>query len=743
MIACKYEDRLYYNPSNGYTVAVYSTEEAEKVQEEAVRSSFGGTVQFTVVGMELPCLEHVEIEMEGKWEKSQKFGYQMKADWFRVTLPKSREGIIGYLSSGLVKGIGPVMANEIVKRFGTDTFQVFDSDPERLLVIKGITEPKLEEIMKSYHDSAEIRELMAYLAPYKVTPKKAEKIKEHFGLEAVRIVKENPYRLCEIKGFGFLTVDPIARSSRGFCPDDPFRIKAALQYVLKEAEKEGHLYLDRKKIMNQAERLLNKGFGPGTVGRNRVIISGNELVLKDKILEADGNAIYLKENRKAEQEAAYHLIRLMKEQGKSYDIEEELAEAQAECGLVLAEKQKEAVRMVFKSPVSIITGGPGKGKTTVLKIILQIFEKLEKNQSILLCAPTGRARKRLSESTGYPALTIHKALYLTGEEEEDQEGGDCLEEDFVIADEFTMSDMKLSSLLFSRIESGARLVLVGDVDQLPSVGPGNVFKELIESGVIPVTVLDVFFRQAKDSRIVLNADLINKGKHNLVFGEDFRFVPVETPEEAADKIEQIYKTELEAHKNSPDEVQVLSPLRVNTQAGVIALNKRLRETANPFAMEKSEWKTGSVLFRLGDKVMQTKNTEEISNGDIGVASEIGYSQSGDRQMTVNFGELQRNYSEEDLSILEHAYAISVHKSQGGEYPVVILPVLTCFFPMLKRNVYYTAITRAKNKVYLVGSKKALNIAIASSDVGKRNTMLAWRIQQEAKLVGYHTKKEAA
>ena len=740
---CKFEHRQYVNPSNGYTVATYRSGELSQVPEAGIKMDYGTEVVFTAVGTELPCLEDAEIQLDGRWEISARYGMQLQVEQFQVILPKSKEGIIGYLSSGLVKGIGLVTARAIVEKFGEDTFHVLETEPDRLLSIKGITQQKLETILESYRNSEEIRQLMVVLAPFKVTPKKAEKIWQYFGYEAVDIVKESPYRLCEISGFGFLTVDPVARASQGFLPDDPMRIKAAIQYVLKEAEGDGHLYLESRQIIDKAHLLLTKGFQPEAVSRNDIIRAGNELVLKDKILEADGTSVFLKMNREAEKTAAYHIVRLLKTQGTCLDIEKELEEAQAESGIILAQKQKDAARMVFQSPVSIITGGPGKGKTTVLKVILNIYERLRQQDSVLLCAPTGRARKNLSDSTGAPAMTIHKALYLTVDSEDDMYEDELLEEDLIIVDECTMMDMWLASILFSRVKSGAKLVLVGDVDQLPSVGPGNVFKELIDSGIIPVTVLDVFFRQAKESRIILNAERINKNQKKLLYGDDFQFHIAGSDEEAAKRIGEICKEELKLHGDNPDMVQVLTPLRVNTEAGVIALNRRLQEIINPPALDKEEWKAVSAVFRVGDKVMQTKNVDDISNGDIGRVTKIMRNRNGSRTMTVDFGEISKKYEEEELSILEHAYAISIHKSQGGEYPVVILPVLRCFYPMLKRNVYYTGITRAKAKVYLVGSKADLAIAIGNNDIGKRNTMLAARLRSEAQLRGYEPAKLAA
>lgn len=746
VVLCRFRKEIYKNPANGYTIAVYSAENRKNIPTDAIGEWEGTRCTFTAVGEELPCYKNMEFELEGSWKDTERFGRQLSVERFQVLLPKTEEGIIGYLSSGLIKGIGPVLAAKIVKKFGTHTFGVLEKQPEKLLELNGMSEKKLAEVVRSYRESAGIRELMTYLAPFQVTPRKAERIQEHFGMAAVEIIKENPYRLCEIKGFGFVTVDPIAQVSAGFMPDSPMRIKAALQYILQEAEKEGNLYLENEVLVKEAYALLNRNQESEAVPRRSIIVAGNELVLTDRLLEADvffengtdpgvrRAAIYRKENREDERRAVRDIFRLLDAPVKCYEIEQELEEAQAEFGIILAEKQKEAVRMVFHSPVSIITGGPGKGKTTNLRVILRVYEKLKEGGAELLCAPTGRARKRLSESTGYPALTIHKALYLTEETMENVEPGedeDFLDEDFVIADEFTMADMHLARVLFSRIKSGARVVLVGDVDQLPSVGPGNVFKELIDSGIIPVTVLDVFFRQAKDSRIILNADRMNRGQKGLLYGEDFRFIRADSPEAAAEWVEKIYLQEVAAHGNDLDAVQVLSPFRQKTEAGVGALNRRLQETVNPSAMDKAEWGTAAGVFREGDKVMQTKNVGEISNGDMGVVTLIQKNKDGKQELTVDFGDTEKTYEEEELANLDHAFAATIHKSQGGEYPVVIIPVLENFYPMLKRNVYYTGVTRARERVYLIGTKCALATAIGRTDVGRGNTLLAFRLRQEA------------
>ena len=732
---CRFEYQVNKNAKSGYMVVSY------RVMENGIPGK-----RITAVGYGLPCAKEVEIELKGEWINSPQYGVQFHVQQYQIITPKTKEGIAGYLSSDLIKGVGEVTARAIVERFGENTFQVIEQEPEKLLEIRGISQGKLDAILSSYHESEDIRELMAFLAPFKVTPKKAKKIQEHFGAEAVRVVKHDPYRLCEVSGFGFLTVDEIVQNGKMAAPDAPMRMKAAIRYVLKEAGGNGHLFLQNQEIVGKATEILNKNANRVVISETAIMSAGNQMVLQDGSLEAerlsDGkSAIYLKECRYAEQMAAYHLIRLMKAEIWSGSIEQELEEVQAEIGLVLSEKQKEAVRKVFSSPVSIITGGPGKGKTTILNVVLKVYERLKMGESILLCAPTGRARKRLSESTESPALTMHKALYLTGDDDEMEEcyNGEELEADLIIADEFTMADMWLSSVFFSRIKTGSRLVVVGDVDQLPSVGAGDVFRGMIESGCIPVTVLDIFFRQEKDSLIILNADRMNRGKKRLLYGDDFQFHRAKTDEDAARMIERVYQEEIQIAEGNLDMVQVLSPRRTKLQSSSNFLNGRLQQIANPPAPDKEEWQFGGRIFRLGDKVMQMKNMGDISNGDTGRVVSIVRNREGSRKMTVDFGGIQAGYEEDDLKNLEQAYATSVHKSQGSEYPVVILPVLWAYSILLQRNVYYTGITRAKKRVHLIGTESALARAIERNQAGTRNTLLARRIQREAEVQGYQKK----
>lgn len=546
-------------------------------------------------------------------------------------------------------------------------------------------------------------------------------------------MKEKPFRLCELSGFGFESVDIIARRNKNFRPDDTLRIKAAILQVLSNAEDDGHLYLEGRNIVRQAAELLNYGIYRQAVETRLIKDIGNEMVFFDELLAAEGHYLYSMKNYTAEKMAAVHILRVMNNKQPVYDIERELDEVQGTTHMVLAKQQKEAVRRVFANSLSIITGGPGTGKTTVERIILKVFEKKERKKTALLCAPTGRASHNMVISTGYPAMTIHKALYITGEEEEiNLDLTEELEEDLIIVDEMSMVDMWLFYVLISKVKNGARVVFIGDPDQIPSVGPGNVFKEMIDSGVIPVTVLDVQFRQAEGSRIIINALKMNNGDTDLLFGDDFQFISVDSDEVAAEVIADLYQKKLEANHGDTDMVQVLTPFRQDTAVGANSLNKKLRELVNPQVPGCLEMKLGSSVFRLQDKVMQLKNREEVSNGDMGIVTDIYQNEDGTPALVVRFEDGRiGEYASEDYGLLMLAYAATIHKSQGSAYPSVIIPVLPCFKRMLKRNIYYTAVTRAKCEVTLVGDWAAFCEAVMTDDREKRNTKLAYRIQQEA------------
>lgn len=723
MITASPVRRVYYSEQTGYSVVVYKTNAPIPLQ--AVSEYCGTMPCFKAAGRQLPDTEGLLAELDGEW-KENRYGWQMQVSAFRTFLPKTREGIAGYLSSGLVKGLGPVTAERIVERFGEDTFRVMEQEPDRLLDIRGITPAKLEEIRSTFLESSRVRELMAYLAPYGVSANRVRKIQETFGEKAVDILKENPYRLTEVAGMGFLTVDPVARKMEGLQADSIVRLQAVLEHVLKQAALSGHLYLQAGEAVQQAGILLGRLQTP--VEEKKIRDAGNRMVKEGRLKAFDGG-IYLKKNYWDEAVAAKETVRLLEADIPQADVREVLEKAQKLDGICLGEKQKEAVLNTFKSPVSIITGGPGRGKTTVLRTILRIFKMICPQEDVLLTAPTGRAARRMAESTGYAAMTLHRALGLTDEGEEPEDTG-MIGESLVIVDEMTMVDMFLAARLLERIPEGSRVVLVGDVDQLPSVGPGNVFRELIACKKIPVTVLDVSYRQKDNQLLLENAELINTGKTRLKFGKEFRFIRTDSPEQTADCIVGLYR-EL-AEKAGLEDVQVLSPVKKQAVVGTQDINRLLQEAVNP-GNGGVEMSCGDVVFRKGDKVMQIKNTESVSNGDIGRVEDVWLGEDGKTELSVTYSEDRSQvYREEDMEMLVHAFAITVHKSQGCEYQVVIMPVLPAFYRMLKRNILYTAVTRASAAVYLVGSTASVVQAIHRSDVERRNTKLALRIRQEMK-----------
>ena len=726
---------IYFNPSNLYTVAVFET--AENIPETAVSECFGGKYRFSVTGTGLPTRKGTECVLEGRWTKSKKYGMQFKAEQFRELLPIEPEGIEAYLSSGSIHGIGPLLAGRIVKKFGDKTFEIMDKEPEKLLTVRGISKKKLAVITSAWEANREDKELMGFLMKYGISRAKIKKIREHFGSGTLEILRKSPYRLCEISGFGFLTVDPVARKAAEFEPAERHRVSAAVEYVLREAQTRGHLYLDIGTLVRESRKLLNKGITGEQVSERRIcrVISDmaeqeNRIVYTLLSHKEGDYAVYLTKNYRYESGAAKELNRLLSAGCRKYEIESELKQIQKKTGVMLAEKQAEAVRTAFKSPVSIITGGPGMGKTATIRMILKAAEKKHIFRKVALLAPTGRAARKMQESTGMDAMTVNKALLLPDEDENRSSVPEQIEADLVIVDEFSMVDMRLAANLFAGIRSGARLVMVGDIDQLSSVGAGNVFRELIRSGVIPVTVLDVLFRQEEGSNIAENSRRINQGCAKLEYGDDFIFHSASTVEEAADFVVQMYKDEISKAGAAGQSVQILSPFRKSTEAGTVALNKRLQSEMNPRAKTRQYVQIGGEKFFQGDPVMQLKNKEDISNGDIGVITSVNVARQEvvavypDNRMAV--------YTPEDAGLVGLSYATTIHKSQGSEYPVVIVPMLEAFHIMLKRNLLYTAVTRASKKVILIGQWRAVYQAIRTDDVEKRNTLFARRLLAECR-----------
>lgn len=723
---CKYIRKIFQNEENGYTVALFSTLDHEVPL--SARDKFWADkkiIAFTAKGYDLPLTDEIEIEMEGEWETNS-HGTQYKVETFLEVVPRTREGILGYLSCGSLKGIGPKTAERIVDRFGLDTLEVMEKYPQELLKIQGISQKKLDRIVDSFGKNKVFRELMTFLSPFHVTPKKANMILQKFRDQSVEIIRKQPYILCSVKGFGFLTVDAIARQCCA-ATNDPMRISGCVSYVLREAMKQnGHLYLEQEILVKDALKVLNKEPDLQPVTETEILKVLYRLVMQDSIV-VEENRVYITKQHQEEEDTASMIARKLHEQIPALTIEKELEEAQEDLNITLSEQQKEAVRMVFANPICIITGGPGTGKTTVLKVILYIYQKKCGNE-VKLMAPTGRAARRMAESTGNgDATTMHMALGLFGDG--DYEAlTDKLSADFINADEVSMVDMHLAYEFFYKVKAGARVLLVGDVHQLPSVGAGDVFRHLILCGKIPVTVLKLVYRQGKDSNIPINAQLINEGKTNLQWGDDFQMVECSGADAAAQIIKNIYLKEIQMY--GMEQVQILSPYKVRSAAGVLELNRSLQDEVNPPVSGKRELHLGGEIFREGDRILQNKNTEFASNGDLGTLVQIAEDEDNNPLVQIVFTDGRRvKYEAEQVEMIEHANAITIHKSQGSECQVVIIPWLKAFYPMLKRNIFYTGITRAKQRVYIVGEWKAVCQAIHTDDTGTRKTMLAVKIQQ--------------
>ena len=598
--------------------------------------------------------------------------------------------------------------------------------PQELLKIQGISQKKLDRIVDSFGKNKVFRELMTFLSPFHVTPKKANMILQKFRDQSVEIIRKQPYILCSVKGFGFLTVDAIARQCCA-ATNDPMRISGCVSYVLREAMKQnGHLYLEQEILVKDALKVLNKEPDLQPVTETEILKVLYRLVMQDSIV-VEENRVYITKQHQEEEDTASMIARKLHEQIPALTIEKELEEAQEDLNITLSEQQKEAVRMVFANPISIITGGPGTGKTTVLKIILYIYQKKCGNE-VKLMAPTGRAARRMAESTGSgDATTMHMALGLFGDGDYEVLI-DELSADFINVDEVSMVDMHLAYEFFYKVKAGARVLLVGDVHQLPSVGAGDVFRHLILCGKIPVTVLKLVYRQGKDSNIPINAQLINEGKTNLQWGDDFQMVECSGADAAAQIIKNIYLKEIQMY--GMEQVQILSPYKVRSAAGVLELNRSLQDEVNPPVSGKRELHLGGEIFREGDRILQNKNTEFASNGDLGTLVQIAEDEDNNPLVQIVFTDGRRvKYEAEQVEMIEHANAITIHKSQGSECQVVIIPWLKAFYPMLKRNIFYTGITRAKQRVYIVGEWKAVCQAIHTDDTGTRKTMLAVKIQQ--------------
>ncbi len=714
------ESIRFTNPENGFTVA--------KLQVKGNRS------QVTLVGNLLEPVPGQVIVARGRWRTDPRYGEQFQAKTCEVALPHTVTGIRNYLQSGLIKGVGASFADKIVSYFGEETLDVLDNDPDRLLEVDGVGEMRLAQIKKAWEEHRDIRDLMLFLQSHAVSSAYAVRIFKFYGCDALRVVKENPYRMAmDIPGVGFITADSIA-FKLGFPRDCDLRAEAGAFYTLHQMSESGHLFVPYDLLVDKACEMLDLETGPVEQGVASLEKDGR-VVVEDLDCNWDRGcrAVYLAAYHTAETGAAQMAAALLASPKKArpMDPEKAIAWVEKKERLHLAPLQAEAVRKAATSKVLVITGGPGTGKTTIIRAVLRIYDS--QGEDVLLAAPTGRAAKRMAEATGREAMTIHRLLEYSPQNGKFQRNLDnTLKCSLLIVDEASMIDIVLMYHLLKAIPSGATLILAGDVNQLPSVGPGQVLGDIIKSGVVPVVELKDIFRQARESAIVVNAHAINHGKIPSLDPpeeglSDFYFVRREDPDQVLDMILEL------AAKRIPqrfgfdpvEDVQVLTPMHKGT-VGAANLNQALQQTLNPPSPAKAELRRGERVFRVGDKVMQIKNNydKEIFNGDLGRVAAVDVK---NRFLTVLFDGREICVSYDELDEIAPAYAVTIHKSQGSEYSAVIIPVLTQHYIMLQRNLVYTAVTRGKQLVVLVGTPKALAIAVRNDSMQHRHTWLAQRL----------------
>ena len=710
-LRCVVERITYQNEKNGYSVIRCRAKDCQEL--------------ITVVGVMPEIHVGSVLSLTGKWKVDPKFGRQFAAETIEETLPATVYGIEKYLGSGLIKGIGPKFAKRIVNTFGEDTLRIIEEHPDELLKISGIGPLRVERIKKSWAEQKEIKNIMLFLQGHDVSTSHATKIFKTYGENSIAVVRENPYRLADdIWGIGFHTADAIAQKL-GFDQTKPVRLRSGLLYTINKLSEEGHCYATRELLLKAGAELLGVKEELLSTTLDEMILA--EDVKTEEIPEAGEDAIYLPPFFFSEIGTARRLREIFSSP-KQLTVNSEGLEnrIRQKTGIVYDEIQMKAIRTALESKILILTGGPGTGKTSTTRGIITAFR--ETGAKILLAAPTGRATKRLSETTGMEAKTVHRLLEVKPPEGYQRNETNPLEGDVLIVDECSMIDLLLMHNLLKAVPDSMTLILVGDVDQLPSVGAGNVLRDLIDSGCFPVVRLTKIFRQAQSSRIITNAHRINKGQMpDLSNGResDFFFVEQEDAEAAAGEIVDLIKTRLPAHfRVSPRDIQVLSPMQRGA-VGAANLNQMIQETVNP---GETGFRRGGVSFRARDKVMQIRNNyeKEVFNGDIGI---VESTDPEERELIVNFEGRSVTYDISELDELVLAYAVTIHKSQGSEYPIVVMPILMSHYVMLQRNLVYTGVTRAKKVLVLVGTKKALALAVRNSTVRKRNTLLALRIRR--------------
>ena len=714
-LRCVVERVTYQNETNGYSVIKCRAK--------------GYADLITVVGSMPEVHVGSVLTLSGEWTVNPKFGRQFTVSGFEETLPATVYGIEKYLGSGLVKGIGPKFAARIVRAFGAETLNVIEENPDALLRVPGIGKLRVERIKKSWDEQKEIKNIMLFLQGHDVSTTHATKIYKTYGSDSIRVVKENPYRLADdIWGIGFRTADTIAEKL-GVEKETAVRLRSGLLYTLNRLSEEGHCYARRDQLLKTGSELLS-------VEESVLPPVLDEMVRQDDVKteliggedSAPGEtAVYLPPFWFAETGTAKRLKQIFSSppsvKVKPQGLEERIRRV---TGLNYDPAQMDAIRCAAGSKILILTGGPGTGKTTTTLGILTAFRQA--GAKILLAAPTGRAAKRLSETTGMEARTIHRLLEFKPPEGCQKNEQNPLEGDVLILDECSMIDIMLMYSLLKAVPDSMTLIFVGDVDQLPSVGAGNVLRDLIDAGVFPVVRLTKIFRQAAASRIITNAHRINRGRMpDLSNGKqsDFFFLEEEDPETAAQEIVRLVKERLPRAYGTRD-IQVLTPMQRGA-VGAANLNQVLQAALNADA---AGLRRGGTDYRLHDKVMQIRNNydKEVFNGDIGTVCRVN---TEDRELTVSFDGREVLYDVTELDELVLAYAATVHKSQGSEYPIVVMPVLMTHYVMLQRNLVYTGVTRAKKLMVMIGSTKALALAVRNVTVTRRNTMLKERLKNPA------------
>ena len=784
------EKVIYKNDDNGYAVFTVEGEDGEDI--------FVGTLRSVAEGM--------YVSAEGEFVEHPTYDLQFKFTSCEIKMPDDILGVEKYLGSGVIKGVGEALAKRIVKKFKMDSLRIIEEEPERLAEIRGISERKAREIAISYNEKKEMQDALLFLTGLNIPVNLAVKIYNEYGDKLYDVIRTNPYKIAEdIAGVGFKTADGIA-DSLGINKDSDFRVRAAIMYALSGANRLGHMYLPQKMLVDKTYSLLMNEYMPYDPELEMTICNqvlelsvAGKIIIKEIVRESSANVatigvsdigvsdigasdidtsgmgaldheglldeetqcrpeniIYRVSDYYTELNSAKLLTALDIDFSKAkINIDKVIKSVEDEENIKLADAQRQAVQKAVHHGVAVITGGPGTGKTTIINVLIKIYESLRMN--IVLAAPTGRAAKRITEATGYAAQTIHRLLELSGGVDDDDSAymfarneSNPLETDVIIIDEMSMVDSGIFYSLLKAVTPGTRLVLVGDSNQLPSVGPGNVLKDIIASDVFNVSILDRIYRQGKDSDIIGNAHKINDGIHIEIKNksEDFFFIPRNGYNEIINELRVLMTKQLPSFFNVDSaDIQVLTPMR-KFDLGIENLNRRLQEILNPSGHGKPEYVRGDVVFRQGDKVMQVKNNykqewkimdqsgrfakEEgtgVFNGDIGFVKTVD---DYDQKLVIEFDDgRQSEYSYNQLDELEHAFAITIHKSQGSEYPVVVLPLLRCPPKLLNRNLLYTAVTRARRCVVIVGNIGLANAMIDNEDEQKRFTTFALRLREAA------------